>query len=255
MNPSRMRPISLLATTLAGATVLTLLVGAAAPAGATTPAGWGSRALPSIDGGSISRAALLAVRRLAGRSAATLSLTAAPLDARLRLPGCDLPLEAFVTGDGQIHAQTTVGVRCAGAVRWTIYTSITAETVAPVLTARYALPLGAALTAADFQLQTRRLPGLLRNYLADPAALAGQRLRRPVSAGEPLSIDALAPAPLIRRGQQVVLVARGDGIEVRAAGIALSDGRFSDHIRVQNLSSQRIVEGVVRSASVVEAPL
>ncbi len=241
---------------LAGATLLigtTLLAGAAVPATATTPGR--TRALPSIDGRSISRAALQAVRTLAGRSAATLSLTAAPLDPRLRLPACDLPLEAFVTGDGQVRAQTTVGVRCAGSVHWTIYTSITVESVAPVLTARYALPRDAVLTAADFQLQTRHVPGLLASYLSNPAALTDQRLRRPLSAGEPLSIDALAPAPLIRRGQQVVLVARGPGIEVRAAGVALSDGRASDHIRVQNLSSQRIVEGVVRSDSVVETPL
>ena len=38
-------------------------------------------------------------------------------------------------------------------------------------------------------------------------------------------------------------------------GIALADGRASEHIRVQNVSSQRVVEGIVRSDSVVEAPL
>jgi flagella basal body P-ring formation protein FlgA len=214
-----------------------------------------ARPLRSIDGRSISRAAMQAVRALAGAGADTLLLTAAPLDARLRLPACDRALETFITDDGQVRPQTTVGVRCAGSVRWTFYTSITVESVAPVLTARYALPRDAALTAADFQVQTRHVPGLIAGYLSTPAALAGQRLRRPVSAGEPLSIDALAPAPLVRRGQQVVLVARGAGIEVRATGIALSDGRASDHIRVQNLSSQRIVEGIVRSDSVVETPL
>jgi flagella basal body P-ring formation protein FlgA len=39
------------------------------------------------------------------------------------------------------------------------------------------------------------------------------------------------------------------------SGIALGDGRVSDSIRVQNVSSQRIVEGIVRSDSVVETPL
>jgi flagella basal body P-ring formation protein FlgA len=37
--------------------------------------------------------------------------------------------------------------------------------------------------------------------------------------------------------------------------VALSDGRLSDRIRVQNLSSQRVVEGIVRSESLVEVPL
>jgi flagella basal body P-ring formation protein FlgA len=39
------------------------------------------------------------------------------------------------------------------------------------------------------------------------------------------------------------------------SAVALADGRIADRIRVQNLSSQRVVEGIVRSDSVVEVPL
>lgn len=211
--------------------------------------------LPITSARVISQAAEDAVRAQAGVASAQLSLTPAPLDPRLRLPACDSPLQAFITDDGQIRHQTTIGVRCAGTVRWTIYTSITVDSIAPVLIARYALPRDATLTAADFQLQTRRVPGPIGAYIADAAGLTGQRLRRPLAAGEPLSSDALAPAPLIHRGQQVVVLARTGGIEVRMAAVALSDGRIADRIRVQNLSSQRIIEGIVRSDSVVEAPL
>jgi flagella basal body P-ring formation protein FlgA len=96
---------------------------------------------------------------------------------------------------------------------------------------------------------------MISAYVTDASALSGQRLSRPVVAGEPLSQESLAPANLIHRGQEVVLLARSGSLEVRVAGIALADGRASDRIRVQNVSSQRVVEGVVRSDSVVEAPL
>ncbi len=77
-----------------------------------------------------------------------------------------------------------------------------------------------------------------------------------MAAGEPLfAVEALAPAFLIHRGQQVVLLARSARVEVRVAGVALADARASDHIRVQNLSSQRIVEGIVRPDGVIETPL
>ncbi len=195
------------------------------------------------------------IRSLAGATAAHLSLTAAPIDPRLRLPACDpSPLHAFIL-DNQVRAHTTVGVRCEGSVRWTIYTSIGVETEAAVLIARYALPRDANLAASDLQLATRRVPGLLDSYLTDVAAAAGQRLKRPVAAGEPLTVEALAPALLIRRGQQVVLLARSSRVEVRMAGTALADARAADHIRVQNLSSQRIVEGIVRPDGVIETPL
>lgn len=204
---------------------------------------------------SIEAAAEQAVRTRAGANARKLSLSSAPLDPRLRLAACDRPLDPFIIGDGEVHPQTTVGVRCAGSVRWTIYDSVTVESTTQVLVARYALPRDAMLTALDFDLQTRRVPGMSSTWLSNPASLTGQRLRTPVGAGQPLSRDALAPAPLIRRGQQVTILARGGGIEVRMAGVALADGRESDHIRVQNVSSQRVIEAIIRSDSVVEAPL
>jgi flagella basal body P-ring formation protein FlgA len=207
------------------------------------------------DATAISNAAENAVRASAGPSASQLLLQPAPLDPRLRVAGCDRPLTAFLTDTNALHYQTTVGVRCEGSVRWTIYTTIRVETQAVVLVARRALQRDDELSAADFRLETRRVPGLLSAYVVDSTALKGQRLRRPLSADDPLSFDALVPANLIHRGQTVVLIAHAGGIEVRMNGVALADGRASERIRVQNTSSQRVVEGIVRSDSEVEAPL
>ena len=52
-----------------------------------------------------------------------------------------------------------------------------------------------------------------------------------------------------------MLLVHDRSLEVRVNGIALADGRASERIRVQNISSQRVVEGIVRSDTVVEAPL
>ncbi len=245
----QLSPLLLCAPARVAALLLVPMLAMLAPASAGA-AGGGE----TIGARAIYQAAVSALRAQAGAAGEHLSLTPAPLDPRLRLPACDQPLHAFIT-DGQIRAQTTLGVRCEGTVRWTIYTSVAVETEAPVLIARYALPRDATLTAADFQLVTRRVPGLISSYFTDLSTLAGQRLKRPLPAGDALALDALAPALLIRRGQQVVLLARASGVEVRVAGVALADARASDHIRVQNVSSQRIVEGVVRADGVVEAPL
>jgi flagellar basal body P-ring formation protein FlgA len=209
----------------------------------------------TVDPAQISTAAENAVRAQAGANASLLTLQAAPLDPRLRVANCDRALTGFLTDASALRYQTTVGVRCEGSVRWTIYTSVRVETQAVVLVARRSLARNADITAADFKLETRRVPGILSAYVTELAALTGQRLSRPVAVDEPLSFEALAPANLIRRGQAVVLLAHSGTLEVRMNGIALADGRASEHIKVQNVSSQRIVEGIVRSESVVEAPL
>jgi flagella basal body P-ring formation protein FlgA len=229
-------------STAARASVLLAGLGLAAAVGATT------------DAALIRQSAERAVRAQAG-NAFGLITEAQPLDPRLRLNDCSQALQGFITGDGQVRPQTTVGVRCEDRGGWTIYLIVRVESDTTVLVAKRTLARSTELALTDFDAVRRRIPGLSSDYVGNFNALAGQRLRRPLAPGEPLQLEALTPANIIHRGQQVVLLARGGGIEVRCAGVALADGRADDRIRVQNLSSSQVVEGIVRSDSVVEAPL
>jgi flagella basal body P-ring formation protein FlgA len=207
------------------------------------------------DPARIRDAAENAVRAAAGAGASALTLQVAPLDPRLRVASCDRRLSAVVNGNTSVRNQTTVGVRCEGTIRWTIYTSVSVQSQIRVLIARRALMRDAETTAADFRLEDRLVPGLASAYVCDPAALAGQRLGHPMAAGDPLTLETLTPANMIHRGQQVTLLAHSGGFEVRMVGTALSDGHEAERIKVQNQSSQRVVEGIVRSANEVEIPL
>lgn len=212
-------------------------------------------AMELIDPALISAAAENAVRVQAGATANVLTLRAAPLDPRLRVASCDQALTGFLTDSSALRNQKTVGVRCEGSVRWTIYISVSVESQAEVVVARRSLARDTDVSASDFKLETRRVPGIVSAYVTDLTTLTGQRLSHPIAAGEPLGFEALAPAFLVHRGQQVVILARAGTLEVRMNGVALGDGRASEHIRVQNQSSQRVVEGIVRSETEVETPL
>jgi flagella basal body P-ring formation protein FlgA len=208
----------------------------------------------STDPNVISRAAIDAVRIQAAEAADSLRLTAQPTDIRLHLPVCSQPLAAHIGGDGRLRQHVAVNVRCEGNARWNVFVSVTIESQITVLLARHALPSGTPALAADFESAVRRVPGLPNDYAAADT-LAGRRLRRTLAPGDALTLEELEADNLIHRGQQVTLLAHLNGIEVRMSGIALADGRQADRIHVQNLSSQRVVEGVVRSDSVVEALL
>jgi flagellar basal body P-ring formation protein FlgA len=177
------------------------------------------------------------------------------LDPRLRLPACSQALSGFIAGDGQIRDHTAVGVRCDGTAHWTIYAQVSVSCSVPVLIARHTLAQNSAPMATDFEVETRRMPGLYSHYISDPGLLAGQRLRRAIATGEVLTADTLLTAPVIHRGDEITVIAQAGGMQIRASAIALSDGRPDDRIRAQNLSSQRVVEGVVRSAGVIEVVL
>jgi flagellar basal body P-ring formation protein FlgA len=210
---------------------------------------------PVADIPSLQTAAEQAVRRAIPQGDGQVIVHAQNLDSRLRLAECDRPLNAAIAGDGQARAHTTVAVRCEGTVHWTIYLSVSIDSEFSVLVARHAISRDADLSPIDFELMPRHLPGLTTDYVTKPAMLAGQRLRQAIASGEALSLEAMTPSNLIHRGQQVTLIAGSGGFQVRMSAVALSDGRLADRIRVQNLSSQRVVEGIVRSDNVVEVPL
>lgn len=196
--------------------------------------------------------AVLARARAQGR---VVNVTIADLDPRLRLAGCSQPLDTQIAGDGELHDYTSVAVRCGGDVRWTVYLRAAVSAEVSVLTARGALPRGAEPTLTDFDSTRRTVPGTGADYPADAFALRGLRLRQPLAAGEPLTRAKLEAAAVVHRGQKVTLLARSGGIEIRAAAVALSDGRPAERIQVQNENSRQIVEAVVRDAAVVEVPL
>ena len=149
----------------------------------------------------------------------------------------------------------TVGVRCTAAAPWTIYVPVTVEVEVPVLVLRRALARRARVMLTDVEPQVRRLPGSAANFITDIASLQGHRLKRALPAGTAITVDALTPDILVRRGQQVTLIAAVGGIEIRAKGNALTEGGVQDRVRVQNVTSLKVVEGVVESDSVVRVGL
>ena len=216
---------------------------------------FGAFAQEATDNAQLRAAAEQAVRAVAGAATGKLEVAADPLDERLRLAACTSPLVAGIAGDGQLRERTTVNVRCNGGTRWSIYIGVNLATESPVLVAQRPLATGSVPVATDFEVVVRRLPGISSRYVADIAQLAGQRLRRPVAMGEALAAEALAVAPVVHRGQQLTLVARAGGMEVRTTGIALTDGRPDERIRVQNLASQKVIEAVVRGPELAEVAL
>ena len=212
-----------------------------------------SEAITSLD--ALRAAANQALQERTQALGHPVTITFSDLDPRLRLARCSRPLESSIAGDGELHDYTSVMVRCAGEVRWTVYLRAAITSEVSVLTARATLPRGAEPSDAVFESTHRTVPGSGAEYPADAAQLRGLRLKQPMAAGEVLTRSRLEPAAVIRRGQRITLVARDAGIEIRVSAVALADGRPAERIQVQNESSRQIVEAVVRDAAVAEIPL
>ncbi len=180
-------------------------------------------------------------------------VTAADLDPRLHLVRCPAALAAALPAHAELGARVAVRVSCsAPGSPWAVYVPVNIQSDISVLVLKESQPRGARLEAAQVTPQSRRVPGLALGFVTDVASLEHHTLARPLPAGTALTSDALLADLIVHQGQEVTLVASAPGISVRAAGKVLQDGREGALVRVQNLASLKIVEGVVDASGVIE---
>jgi flagellar basal body P-ring formation protein FlgA len=191
------------------------------------------------------------LKQVPSQKPGSVTVNVGALDSRLRLVPCAQPLKAALPPGATFRARMTVAVSCAGPTTWAVYVPVSIETQISVLVLRHAAARGARLTSEDVEVQTRTVTGAGDDYLTESAELAGRTLKRPLGAGAAVTAEALVADSLIKRGQQVTLLAAAGGMEVRARGVALNDAPAAGRVKAQNLSSGRIVEGFVESADVI----
>jgi len=178
------------------------------------------------------------------------------LDPRLKLTPCAPgALEPFLPHGGRPYGRVTVGLRCTAPKPWSLYVPASVRVMERVVVTTRPITRGEPLTAEDLALEPRDLGELQRGFLRTPAQVVGKIARRPLREGEVVLPNAIAAPRLVRRGQKVTIVARGQAVEVRMNGTALADGAEGDQIPVRNMRSRRVVEGRVTAQGIVRVEL
>jgi len=175
-----------------------------------------------------------------------------PIDQRLQLERCGSPLKAVVGPGQHMHDRVMVELRCPGAPPWHVYVPVRIVGTSTVTIAARAIVVGTVLTDKDLRSEQRDVSELPPGYLDDPTVAVGLTASRPISSGAVITNQYLLAAKAVQRGQTVTLVADAGGMSVRMAGRALSDGLVNQRVKVENLSSGKIVEGIARSEQIVE---
>lgn len=221
--------------------MLALTLSVAAPCGAATTT---EITDATVGVAAVQAAALTFLQRqeFAGNDV-EVSVTA--LDARLRLAPCSQPLAAqWAPGSRKIGA-VTVAVRCAVNGGWNVMVQGSVRVRLPVVTAARAVLSGTVLGKDDVTVATMDITDRTNQFLTKTDDALGKRVARALAPGEMVNPGTLANPVLVRRGAEVIVRARTGELEIQASGKALSDGAVGQRVRVQNVTSLRIVEGWV----------
>ncbi len=177
------------------------------------------------------------------------------LDSRLKLVSCEKPLAVFLNNNNRPAGRVTAGVSCMGSKPWTVYLPAEISIIKSVFATTHPLPRGYALTENDLTTVRVNVGDKRMAYYTRKEDVLGMIVKRPIRSGVLLSASLLEPRHLVHRGEHVTLLAETGSLKVRMKGKALSDGAQGDVIQVRNLSSQRIVEGIVTDTGLIQVSM
>lgn len=181
-------------------------------------------------------------------------ITLRTFDKRLRLHHCSSSLEAFWPLGNKKLGNTTVGIRCNGEKPWKIYIGAHIHIYKYVWVSNAALQRGQMIEKANIKKEKRDITKLSGRYLLASLPITGKLMKRNVPANQVLTNIMLESQKLVRRGDRIIIVSQHGAVEVRATGVALSEGSKGDRIRVKNMSSKREFEAYITDKQRVLVP-
>ncbi len=170
---------------------------------------------------------------------------AGQLDPHLQLATCPAALAASLPEGSRLAPRMSVTVRCPGTDGWTLRVPVQVQVYRQVLVLVRPLQRGDGIHADDVRSEERDITRLGYGYVSEMSDIEGRTLSRALASGSVLTPGALGGRSAIRAGDQVQLVSRLNGIEVRASGVALGGGDNGSRLRVRNGSSGKVVDAMV----------
>jgi len=171
-------------------------------------------------------------------------------DPRLNLPACPAP-QAFLSRGSRAWGKTTVGVRCAGPARWSVYVAARVKIVADYVVVATPLAAGQLIGAADVATVQGDLTALPAGVVTDPAQAVGRTAARALALGTPLREDTMRTQQAIRTGQTVQLVTVGPGFRIAGEGRAIGNANAGQIAQARTAGGQ-VVSGIARLGGVLE---
>ena len=166
-------------------------------------------------------------------------------DKRLRLHLCSTELEVFWPVSSKRVGNTTVGIRCGGNKPWKIYIGAYIHIYKSVWVTNSGLHRNQVIDSLSVTAERRDITRLTSGYILASTPIEGQIVKRNISANQILTNNVLDSQKMVKRGDRITIISKFSGIEVRAAGIALNDGKKGERIRVKNTGSKREIEAYV----------
>ncbi len=164
----------------------------------------------------------------------------------------DLDAESRDPVDGHGRLSLSMDVLVEGKRQGSIRIRGMVSEYVDVVCARRDLAKDVTLSERDLTLKRINLFDFKDLPLKEMDRAVGKLLKTPARSGDPIDPSMFKNLPLVEKGEMVTMIAKKDYLHIRTMGIAKEDGYENQLVAVENISSGKVIRGVVRDGTTVE---
>ena len=150
-------------------------------------------------------AALFAEKRALQRGHNDVNVNVRPVDSRLSLTTCNVPLSTSASGE-RVLGPVSVAVKCTSPSLWTVHVRAMVTTTMELPVLSYSANRGDIISRGDIEWRKQDISRPLVGYVTDENKIIGKEARKHLRSGNPLRSSDLVSPQIIERGQTVDLL-------------------------------------------------
>lgn len=179
----------------------------------------------------------------------SIEISAAPLDERLPDRYCASNPAISTPSEPPFNRQVTLQIKCENESSWAQYVHVRIIETAPVVVANTNLVRGEVITASHLSVEMKPSHFIRVQYLDNPKALIGSRIKRNIREGMPVLLSQIC---MVCKGDAVNIFASIGGLRVKTTGIALEDGTLGEQVKVENKKTGKVLNARVDGVESVQ---
>lgn len=186
--------------------------------------------------------------------ASNITIRTSPINARLRFTKC---AQNYAIDFGRLsprQARSSVKVSCGAPEFWSVHVRLQISALADVVVSKRAIMKGELLTPELIEIQQHPLNKIPRMAILELDNAVGYLAKRSLRANQMITATQLTPPYIIQVKDKVTILTKIGNLTISSKGIALSAAIKDGRIKVKNINSNKILEGIAMDSNTVLIP-
>ncbi len=183
------------------------------------------------------------------------NITVQNIDSRLKLKKCSSEIDISLTQAPVKPGKNTLKIECISQTPWRIFMTAQVQLFSHALVFNQPFNKGHLLKESDITLKKIELTGHRTAYLSESKHAINHVLKRRVRRGDLVSVNILSTPTLIKKGDNITIIAKNKGFQISMKGIALMAGGKNDKIKVINIKTKKIIQGIISDSQTVRVSI